>query len=63
MSTKKLHTDKGNDGQPHHKGQPSQMHQKGGPAISKRDAHGGKHEKDESSGAEKNTTKKQQNAI
>jgi hypothetical protein len=39
----------------------SQKRQQGGPAVSGR--HVEKHEKDESSGAEKNTTKKQQNAV
>jgi hypothetical protein len=38
-----------------------QNHQKGGLGVSKKDA--GKHEKDESGGAEKNSTKKQQNSI
>lgn len=44
-----------------HKGQELQGHQKGAPATNKRDT--GKHRKDESDGAEKNTTKKQQNSI
>ncbi|HEY0744312.1 MAG TPA: hypothetical protein VGD40_22750 [Chryseosolibacter sp.] len=62
MSTKKLHT----GGDPKHeakpnKGQIQQNHQKGSPAMSRREA--GKHEKDESGGSEKNTTKKQQNSI
>lgn len=62
MSTKKLNT--GGDEKHHatpHKGQPSQNHQKGSPGVSRRDA--GKHKKDESDGADKNTTKKQGNSI
>jgi hypothetical protein len=62
MSTKKLHT--GGDDKhlaQTNKGQIRQNHQKGSPGLSKREA--GKHEKDESGGSEKNTTKKQQNSI
>jgi hypothetical protein len=62
MSMKKKHT--GGDPKheaPVHKGQPRQNTQKGGPALNRRDT--GKHEKDESGGAEKNTTKKQSNSI
>jgi hypothetical protein len=44
-----------------HKGQPVQNEQKGSPENSKRDT--GRHQKDESDGAERNTTKKQQNSI
>jgi hypothetical protein len=43
------------------KGQPMQNNQKGSPEFSKRDT--SKHRKDESEGADKNTTKKQQNSI
>jgi hypothetical protein len=62
MSTKKLHT----GGDPKHdaqknKGQVRQNHQKGAPAMSQKTT--GKHTKDESGGAKKNTTKKQQNSI
>jgi hypothetical protein len=62
VSTKKRYTGGDPKHEPEaHKGQPMQNHQKGGPAVSKKDA--GKHEKDESGGAEKNSTKKQQNSI
>jgi hypothetical protein len=44
-----------------HKGQELQSHQKGAPAMNRKDA--GKHEKDDSEGAEQNTTKKQENSI
>ncbi len=62
MSTKKKNT--GGDAKheaPTHKGQVRQNHQKGAPGLSKRTV--GKHEKDESGGAKKNTTKKQQNSV
>lgn len=62
MSTKKRYT--GGDPwlkEETNKGQPRQEHQKGAPEFSKRDT--GKHEKDESGGADRNTTKKQQNSI
>lgn len=49
------------DQQGEHKGQVKQDQQKGAAAVSKHDA--GKHKKDNSDGAEENTTKKQQNAI
>ncbi len=62
MSTKKRHT----GGDPKHepqenKGQVRQNHQKGSPAMSNRTTE--KHKKDDSDGADKNTTKKQQNSI
>lgn len=60
MSTKKIKGDE-NSRRSDQKGQPDQNHQQGGPAMSRRDA--GKHEKDESGGAEKNTTKKHSNSI
>ena len=43
------------------KGESQQSHQKGAPSVSKHDA--GKHKKDNSDGAEHNTTKKQGNSI
>jgi hypothetical protein len=62
MSTKKTYT--GGDPKheaPDHKGQVRQNHQKGAPGLSKKNT--GKHEKDHSGGAERNTTKKQGNSI
>jgi hypothetical protein len=52
----------GNDGtsKTKNKGDSQQSHQKGAPSVSKKES---KHLKDESGGAEKNTTKKQQNSI
>ena len=44
-----------------HKGESQKSNQKGAPSVSNKTA--GKHLKDESGGAEKNTTKKQQNGI
>lgn len=62
MSTKKLHTGGDpKDEAKENKGHVSQNHQKGSPAMSRREA--GKHEKDETGGSSKNTTKKQQNSI
>jgi len=53
---------KGNDGTTtKHKGESQQSHQKGAPSVSKKD--GGKHTKDQSQGADHNTTKKQGNSI
>ncbi len=43
------------------KGESQQSHQKGAKSVAKHDQE--KHKKDESDGAEKNTTKKQQNSI
>ena len=52
----------GNDNtQTKNKGESQQSHQKGAASVSKRDT--GKHTKDESQGADKNTTKKQSNSI
>ena len=44
-----------------HKGQELQSEQKGAKAMDRHDA--GKHKKDDSDGAEKNTTKKQENSV
>ena len=44
-----------------HKGGSQQSHQKGAPSVSQKDT--GKHTKDESGGADHNTTKKGQNSI
>ena len=53
---------KGNDGTTtKHKGESQQSQQKGAESVSNKGS--GKHSKDESGGAEKNTTKKQQNSI
>lgn len=43
------------------KGESQQSHQKGAKSVSQKDS--GKHKKDESDGADHNTTKKQQNSI
>ncbi|HEX8358294.1 MAG TPA: hypothetical protein VF610_12805 [Segetibacter sp.] len=62
MSSKNHSGSQGNDGtQTKNKGESQQSHQKGAPSVSKKDT--GKHTKDESGGAEHNTTKKQQNSI
>lgn len=62
MSSKNNSGDQGNDGtKTKHKGESQQSHQKGAKSVSKKDT--GKHTKDESHGAEENTTKKQQNSI
>ena len=60
---KKDHSgNKGNDGTTtRHKGESQQSHQKGAESVSKQDT--GKHTKDESGGAEHNTTKKGANSI
>ena len=61
MSSKNNSGIQGNDGtKTKHKGE-SQHRQKGAKSVSKKDT--GKHTKDESHGAEENTTKKQQNGI
>jgi hypothetical protein len=53
---------KGTDGSiTNNKGESQQSQQKGAKSVSKKGT--GKHLKDESGGAEKNTTKKQQNSI
>jgi hypothetical protein len=53
---------KGNDGSTtRHKGESQQSHHQHGESVSKKDT--GKHTKDESHGADKNTTKKQSNSI
>lgn len=53
---------KGNDNTTtKNKGESQQSHQKGAPSVSKKDT--GKHTKDNSVGAEHNTTKKQANSI
>ncbi len=53
---------KGNDGsKTKHKGESQQSQQQGAPSVSKQDT--GKHTKDESHGADHNTTKKQQNSM
>ena len=44
-----------------HKGESQQSHQKGAQSVSGKNK--GKHTKDESGGAAKNTTKKQENSI
>ena len=62
MSTKNNTGSKANDGgTSKNKGEKEQSHQKGAPSVSNKKS--GKHSKDESGGAEKNTTKKQQNSI
>lgn len=63
MSKKVNIGEEGVDGTPKtkHKGESQQSKQKGAPSVSNRTA--GKHLKDESGGAKKNTTKKQQNGI
>ena len=59
----KEHTDKeGLDGaNTKHKGESQQAHQQGAESVSNRES--GKHKKDESDGADKNTTKKGANSI
>jgi hypothetical protein len=49
------------DSQTTHKGESQQSKQQGAPSVSKKSK--GKHTKDESGGAQKNTTKKQGNSI
>ena len=62
MSNKDNVGSQGNDGSTtKNKGESQQSHQKGAESVSKQDT--GKHKKDESDGAEKNTTKKQANSI
>jgi hypothetical protein len=53
---------RGNDGsETRHKGESRQSQQANAPSVSKRDS--GRHTKDESQGAKKNTTKKGPNSI
>ena len=54
-------TGKGNSATTEHKGESRQNPQKGAAGVSNKG--NGKHTKDESHGARKNTTKKQQNSI
>ena len=63
MSKKVNIGEEGVDGTPKTKakGESQTSKQKGAPSVSNRTA--GKHLKDESGGAQKNTTKKQQNSI
>ena len=62
MSNKDHVANEGSDGtETKNKGESQQSHQKGAPSVSKTDT--GKHKKDESDGADKNTTKKQSNSI
>jgi hypothetical protein len=62
MSNKNNSGSQGTDGTTtKNKGESQQSKQKGAPSVSKKDA--GKHKKDESDGADKNTTKKQSNSI
>ena len=62
MSTKEHADNKGLDGTTtRYKGESQQSHQKGAKSVAKRNT--GKHKKDESDGADHNTTKKQQNSI
>lgn len=62
MSTKDNAGNKGIDGTTtKHKGESQQSHQKNAQSVGKHDK--GKHKKDESEGAEHNTTKKQSNSI
>jgi hypothetical protein len=62
MSNKTNVGSKGDDGSTtKNKGESQQSKQKGASSVSNKKT--GKHTKDESGGAEKNTTKKQQNSI
>jgi hypothetical protein len=63
MSKSKNHSgEQGNDNtKTKNKGESQQSHQQGAASVSKRNT--GKHTKDESHGADKNTTKKQSNSI
>jgi hypothetical protein len=61
MSKKVNSGEEGNNGPVNHKGQQEQNLQKGAPGQSRKST--GKHRKDDSEGAVKNTTKKQQNSI
>ena len=62
MSSKQNVGSEGIDGTTtNNKGESQQSHQKGAKSVSNNDK--GKHKKDESDGAAKNTTKKQENSI
>jgi hypothetical protein len=62
MSKKEHMANEGLDGSTtKHKGESQQSHQKGAESVSKQDT--GKHKKDESDGADKNTTKKGANSV
>ena len=62
MSNKEHAENKGLDGSTtKHKGESQQSHQKGAKSVSKQET--GKHKKDESDGADHNTTKKGANAV
>jgi hypothetical protein len=62
MNKKDHSGSQGNDGTTtRHKGESATNPQKGAPGVGKKDT--GKHTKDESHGAKKNTTKKQGNAL
>jgi hypothetical protein len=62
MSNKEHTASEGLDGSTtKHKGDSQQSHQKGAKSVANRDT--GKHKKDESDGADKNTTKKGANSI
>jgi len=62
MSNKDNVANEGSDGTTtENKGESQQSQQKGATSVSKKDT--GKHKKDESDGADKNTTKKQSNSI
>ena len=62
MSSKNNTADKGTDGTTtKNKGESEQSHQKGAKSVSSKGS--GKHKKDESDGADHNTTKKQSNSI
>lgn len=62
MSTKDNVANQGKDGsQTKNNGESQQSKQKGASSVSSKDA--GRHKKDESDGADKNTTKKQGNSI
>jgi hypothetical protein len=62
MSNKEHAKDQGLDGSStKHKGESQQSHQKGAKSVAKHET--GKHKKDESDGAERNTTKRQSNSI
>jgi hypothetical protein len=62
MSKKENTASQGNDNTTtKNKGESQQSHQKGAKSVAKRDT--GKHKRDESDGADHNTTKKQANSI
>ena len=62
MSNKEHMANEGLDGSTtKNKGESQQSHQKGAKSVAKNDT--GKHKKDESDGADKNTTKKGANSV